>query len=396
MSIILDLSMRKNTFYALFLIACSATVSSRPLSAQEVKSEMNALLGPFRAIQPFIASQERFVDPKQRERVTEIIQDLRMNFHKLESLPSKYHALPGFDENVKAVADLLDDSSRRFNEGKTSYAWWRLRKLPSDCFTCHATYKVESRYSNAAVIDQSLDPLNRARFLLATRQFNEAQEAFLSVVKNSDYRINFNEALRSLVLITTRINRNPKEGAEQLREIARTTSLPDEDKRQALLWADELQAWSKESPKPALSAIRRAEQLIERGLKISPDAPTNDVALLRGTAILHQQLEEGTISRELRPRALYLLGFAYAKLPLFFSQSWAEMYLERCITEFPDSAVAKKAYAVYREQIIDDYTGTAGTDIPAEIKLHLEELHDKAYGLGKFSPIVNQRGHPKV
>jgi hypothetical protein len=58
--------------------------------------------------------------------------------------------------------------------------------------------------------------------------------------------------------------------------------------------------------------------------------------------------------------------------------------------------VAKRAYAVYREQIIDDYTGTAGTDIPAEIKLHLEELHDKAYSLGKFSPIVNQRGHPKV
>lgn len=357
---------------------------------------MNALLVPFRAIQPYIASEERFVDPEQRDKIAEIIQDLRLNFHKLERIPSKYHTLPGFDENVKSVADLLDDSSRRFNEGKTSYAWWRLRKLPSDCFTCHATYKVENRYSNAGVIDQSLDPLNRARFLLATRQFNEAQDAFVSVLKNSDYRLNFNEALRSLVLITTRINRNPKEGAEQLREIVRTTTLPDEDKREALQWADELHAWSKERSQPNLSAVLRAEQLIERGSKVSPDARQNDVALLRGTAILHQQLEEGKIPRELRPRALYLLGFAYTKLPLFFSESWAEMYLERCITEFPGSAVAKKAYTAYREQIFDEYTGTAGTDIPAEMKLHLEELHDKAYGVGKFSPVVNQHGRPKV
>lgn len=380
--------MKKNSYYTLAYIACSASIALTSVIAQEVRSTMNSLLHPFKAIQPYIASEDKFLSPGNTERVFKVIQDLRANFHKLEDVSSKYHALPGFDENLKAVADLLDDSSTRFNEGKKSYAWWRLRKLPSDCFTCHATYKVESRYSNAGVIDQSLDPLNRARFLLATRQFNEAQEAFLSVLKDPEYQLNFNEALRSLVLITTRINRTPAEGAQQLKSIVHNTELPDEDAREALQWANELDAWSKEKPSPSGNSIQRAERLIQLGSNTSPDSPQNDVALLRGTTILHQQLEDGKLSAELRPRALYLLGFAYTKLPLFFSESWAEMYLERCINEFPGTVMAQKAYLVYREQIIDDYTGTAGTDIPAEIKLHLDELHHKAFGAGKFSPLV--------
>jgi hypothetical protein len=64
------------------------------------------------------------------------------------------------------------------------------------------------------------------------------------------------------------------------------------------------------------------------------------------------------------------------------------MYLERCISEFPGTKTAKQAYAVYRGQIIDDYTGTAGTEIPDEIKLHLEELRKKAHDEGNFTPIV--------
>jgi len=369
---------------------CLALTSSCPLQAQEVKAGMNSLLIPFKAIQPYIAKEDRFLDPKNSDKVRDIIQDLRANFHKLENIPSKYHTLPGFDENIRSVADLLDDSSRRFAEGKTSYAWWRLRKLPTDCFTCHATYKVESHYSNSNVIDQTLDPLSRARFLLATRQFNEAQDAFLAVLKDPEYRLTYNEALRSLVLITTRINRNPAEGAELLRSLSQTATLPEEDAREALQWADELQAWSKEKSVAATDQMRKAEQLIQRGSQGSADSSQNDVALLRGTAILHQKLEAGTLSKELRPRALYLLGFAYTKLPLFFSESWAEMYLERCIGEFPRTATAQKAYTTYREQIIDDYTGTAGTDIPAEVKLHLEELRKKAFGEGNFSPIVQR------
>jgi hypothetical protein len=368
--------------------ALSGMLVMSSANAEEVRANMNQLLEPFRSIQPYIAAQERFMDPDASNEIADLIDDLRKNFHKLESVPSKYHKLPGFDENLQAVSDLLDDSSRRFAEGKRSYAWWRLRKLPSDCFTCHATYKVSSHYSNPAVVDESLDPLNKGRFLLATRQFAEAQGEFLKALQDPRNTIYYNEALRSLLLIATRIDKNPSEGIATLERALQTTRLPEDDAREVTQWLKELRSWAHEKPSASKNSVAFAEQLITGGAVSSPMRPQNDVSLLRGTAILHQLLEQGALKKEVRPQALYLLGFAYTKLPLFFSESWAEMYLERCINEFPGSPNAKRAFSAYREHIVDDYTGTAGTEIPDEVQLHLQELRKKAFGEPDFKGVV--------
>lgn len=349
---------------------------------------MDSLLMPFRAIQPYIVSQEKFVSSENHDAVLGIIQDLRKNFHRIESVPSSYHSLPGFDENITIVTELLDDASRRFSEGKTSYAWWRLRKLPADCFTCHSTYKVTSHYSNEAVIDSSLDPLNKGRFLVATRQFASAQNEFLKVLQDPNMRLYYNEALRSLLLIATRIDKSPADGIKILTEAIESSKLPEEDARETTRWIKELSTWSKEKASPVKNSLAFAEQLITSGAVSSPTRDQNDVALLRGTAILHKLLEDGTLKKELRSQALFLMGFAYTKLPLFFSESWAEMYLERCIREYPGSMNAKRAFTTYRSQVVDDYTGAAGTEIPDEVKLHLEELRRKAFGEVGFDSVV--------
>jgi hypothetical protein len=208
------------------------------------------------------------------------------------------------------------------------------------------------------------------------------------VLKDRDSRLYFNEALRSLLLISIRIEKDPLEGVATLQRVLNTSDLPEEDAREAKSWMKQLTAWSAEKPARARDTVAFAEQLITTGATSSPTRMQDDVALLRGTAILHTQLEQGTIRKDARPRALYLLGFAYTKLPLFFSESWAEMYLERCIKEFPGTVTAKQAFSIYRDQIVDDYTGTAGTDIPAEVKLHLEELRKKAHGEPQFKGVV--------
>lgn len=380
----MNLSRPLCTFASLLGIFCAYYRAN----AEDVRGGMTSLLTPFREIQPYIVNEDLFSAADNEKRVSQILQDLRKNFHHLESVPSRYHELPGFDENLRSVTDLLDDSGRRFNEGKKSYAWWRLRKLPTDCFTCHSTYKVTSRYANEDVVDKSLDPLNRARFQLATRQFAEAQKSFSEVLRNPDYQFNFDESLRSLLLITTRINQNPADGIALFKEILITSKLPEEDAREVQRWIQELAHWSDEKNKTPKDPIAFGEKLITSGLSSSPDTFQNDVALLRGTALLHQQLEAGSLPKERRPRALYLLGFAYSQLPLFFAESWAEMYLERCIAEFPGSADAKLAFKVYRDRVIDDYTGTGGAHIPDEVRLRLEELRKKAYGEPSFGGMV--------
>ena len=361
-----------------------------PCAAQDVRQNMDSLLSAFRSIQPYIVDQQKFSEPGNRPRVSNLIQELRTNFHKLDKVPSRYKELPGFSENISLITNLLDDTARRLSEGKSSYAWWRLRKLPSNCFTCHATYKVSSHYTNTDVVDPSLDALNQGRFLLATRQFSAAQSRFLEVLKDPDLRFNYDEALRSLLLIQTRIAKSPREGAELFKEISTNSGIPEENRQEVERWISQLTLWGEEKTAVQPKPLAFAERLILAGTKTTPDASQNDVALLRATAILHDQLDSGSISSAQRSQSLYLLGYAYLKLPLFFAEDWSELYLERCISEFPGSSDAKASYRAYRDHIIDEYSGTAGISLPSDMKLHLEDLRLKAYGEKGLENIVKK------
>lgn len=370
----------KHLYTAILVTALTPFASPSLVVADEVKTSMQSLLEPLRKLQPYLANEEAFTDPENSDEIAKLIQVLRNDFHSLEEIPSRYKTLPGFKENISNVADLLDDSGRRFNEGKRAYAWWRARRIPMDCFSCHATYKVTSTYSNEAVIDSSLDPLDRARFLLATRQFSSAQETLTLVLHDPEYRMYYDEALRSLLLVVTRVAQDPKDGITLFQNIIKTADLPSDDKHTVERWIASLRSWSTSKKVQDRDELSTGEKLILTGSKHGIDFAQDDVALLRGTALVHKAIESGSLSGEQRKKALYLLGFAYAHLPQFFTEGWGEMYLEQCIEEFPNTQEAKWAFAMYKDKVLDDFTGSGGSNLPDEIKLHLEDLRKKAFG----------------
>ncbi len=352
--------------------------------AEDVKSSMQSLVHPLRGLQPYLVNEEAFTNPENREAIEGLLQTLRQDFHSLSQVPSRYKKLPGFETNLENTTDLIDDATRRFNEKKASYAWWRLQRLPTDCFTCHSTYKVSAHYSNDAAIDPSLNSLERARFLLATRQFVEAQKTLLSVLHDPEYLPYYDQTLRSLLIVVTRISKKPRDGAKLFEDILVTTKLPEDDSRSVRRWIKGLTDWSKSPPVPNSARIATGEKLIRSGLSHGIDFEQDDVALLRGTAMVHDALETGALSSEQRRKGLYMVGLAYSNLPLFFTEGWGEMYLEQCIEEFPNTHEAKLAYTAYRRNIFDEFTGSSGTHLPDEVRLHLEELRKKAYGEPSF------------
>ena len=62
------------------------------------------------------------------------------------------------------------------------------------------------------------------------------------------------------------------------------------------------------------------------------------------------------------------------------------MYLEQCIHEFPNTLESKWAFSIYRESVVNDFTGSGGSHLPDEVKLHLEDLRQQAFGEPVFSP----------
>jgi hypothetical protein len=377
--------MKKSSLILLLATLAHPLLLAEPLRAQEVKEGMHSLLKPLRELQPFIADQDRFSAPANKQKVGKLLQDLRANFHSLESIPSRYRKVPGFSENLTLMSNLLDDATRRFSEGKVSYAWWRARGIPSSCFACHATYKVSASYSNEGAIDPSLDALDRARFLLATRQFPQAQEALLQVLKDPTFRFSYDEALRSLLIVVTRINKSPNEGIALFKSVLATSKLPEEDAHEVRGWIESLEKWREGKTPTEYDSLATGEKLILAGAARGLEYYQDDVSLLRGTAIIHDMLEKGGVSPEQRRRGLYLLGFAYGSLPGYFAESWAGMYLEQCISEFPGTKDAQRAYRVYRDMTTDEFTGSGGTNLPDEVKLHLEELRQKAFGEPSFA-----------
>ncbi len=353
--------------------------------AQEVKQGMHALLKPLRELQPFIADQELFSDPSNKKKVGALLQSLRTNFHSLESIPSRYQNVPGFKENLTLMSDLLDDSTRRFSEGKVSYSWWRAQGIPSNCFACHATYKVSTTYSNQGAIDPSLNSLERARFLLATRQFPQAQEALLQVLKDPNFRFSYDEALRSLLIVVTRINKSPNEGIALFKDVLATSKLPEEDAHEVHGWIESLERWRDGKAPADKGSLAVGEKLIVSGAARGLEYYQDDVSLLRGTAMIHDVLENEVVTPEQRRHGLYLLGFAYSSLPGYFAESWGGMYFEQCINEFPGTKDAQRAYRVYRDMITEEFTGSGGTSLPDEVKLHLESLRQKAFGEPSFA-----------
>ena len=364
----------------------SLTLPAAIPSAEEVQSSMQKLLTPLRTLQPFLADQDKFTEDDNTDEIHEQLVALRRDFHSLERMPTHYRSQPGFQESVKNVAELLDDASRRFDEGRKEYAWWRLQRLPTDCFSCHATYKVSSQYSNTAMIDESLNPLERARFLMATRQFAEAKKTLIAALEDPSYRLYDDQILRSLLLIETRITKDPMESLAMFRAILKSDKLPLDDAHTVERWLKGLEAWSKAPPLREANKLASGERLIRSGATRGIDFAQDDVALLRGTALVHESLEAGNLSESQRRKAIYLLGFAYSHLAHFFTEGWDELYLEKCIEEFPNTQEAKWAYDVYSDKVMDEFTGSGGSNIPAEVKLHLEDLRKKAYGEKEFAP----------
>ena len=364
----------------------SLTLPAAIPSAEEVQSSMQKLLTPLRTLQPFLADEDKFTDSDNSDEIHKQLVDLRRDFHSLERLPTKYKSQPGFQESVKNVAELLDDASRRFDEGRKEYAWWRLQRLPTDCFSCHATYKVSSQYSNTAMVDESLNPLERARFLMATRQFAEAKRTLSAALEDPTYRLYDDQILRSILLIETRVSKDPKESLTMFKGILKSGDLPLDDAHTVERWLKGLESWSKAPAVSGANKLATGEKLVRAGATRGIDYAQDDVALLRGTALIHESLEAGNLNEPQRRKAIYLLGYAYSQLPQFFTEGWDELYLEKCIEEFPNSQEAKWAYDIYSDKVMNDFTGSGGSTIPAEVKLHLEDLRKKAYGESEFAP----------
>ncbi|MBX7137985.1 MAG: hypothetical protein K1X83_08380 [Oligoflexia bacterium] len=364
-------------------------VGATPSFAQEVKKEMRGVYQNFRDLQPYLYDAKAFEDPKNTDRVLKLIKTLSSNFHSVEKFPESARQEPGFAFNLGLINEMLDDAALRLKEGKRSYALWRLRTVSNSCIGCHVTFKASTAFAGGAIDKMKLDTFQKGEFYLATRQYNEAEQALIAVLKDAKLSRNYIRALRRLLVIFVRIKGEPQSALDKINELSAPLKLTTDERDEVKSWTVALQNWAKEPPETEHN-LPFAERLIRDAVNL-PD-PLFDrvdaVELLRATAMLHGFLSKKGQPAEERSQTLYLLGFAYSRLPTFFNDALAELYLEQCISEFPGSYEAKRAYRLYVEVVTQQYTGSGGMNVPPDVDTRMLELHDKAFGVQPLDPKV--------
>jgi hypothetical protein len=349
-----------------------------------VKSEMQSLYTPLKELLPFLADQSRFTESGNKPVIAKNLDALRNGFHTVEAIPSRYQKMPGFSFAVVQLREILDDATSRFSEGKSDYAWWRSRVVPGACFACHATYNVKSVYSSHDIIDPALPLMEQARFNLATRRFAEAEQVLLKVLATPEQRINYGEALKSLLTVELRVYDDPTHTVQTLKQVQTSSNLAEDDLEELQRWVQTLSS-QKKRVVGEKDLIKEGERLISAGLPKRMDDFHDTPLLLMGTILLQRGLERmDPLTAEERRKALLLLGSAYAQLPLYFAESWSSLYLEQCINEFPGTREAKQAFKAYKESLVDQFTGSSGTNFPAEVAEKLDNVRKKAYAIPEF------------
>jgi tetratricopeptide (TPR) repeat protein len=278
---------------------------------------------------------------------------------------------------------LQQDANRalaRYDEGRTENAAFLVRQATENCVACHT--KLESpgdspRAANfVAASDLAKLPAGeRARLLIATRQFDEAEKVLEQLVTDpATPPSQLLPALTDYLIVSVRVKGDYARPIPTLEKVA---ARPD-------LWRrlrDDVQQWirslrelePKRGAKPELAIAR---QRIDRARSLVP-YPADHAGLVEyvdASGILHRFLEAKPASKQEAAEAWYLLGVTESETARGFWVSQADLYLETAIRTDPKSPSAEPAYALLEEGIVLDYSGSAGVNVPHAERDRLAEL----------------------
>lgn len=350
---------------------------------QDLSQALNKLL-------PLMSDTKAFNDPANEVAIRDAASRLKKLSHQVRA-SEKPAADPAYDSIARMLDEDLARAVSALATGNRDYARLTIRESIGYCIQCHTQTasgpnfpKLELGYDPS-----SLSPLGRGDFYAATRQFDRALSAYQEGVRDSAYAkrdvFGWERAVKSALAIAVRFKQDPSEAQKIARAVQSNKSAPESLKIAAKSWSRSIAEWSKQAsakkPEPPLSL---AQKLIDQADARQDISDPQDVPYLRASALLHQWLSENPAkagqSNLERAKALWLAGrSAEASRELNF---WTlhERYYELCIDDAPKTETAKSCYKLLSDSVVTGYTGSSGTNLPADEERRLAKLKAKAFG----------------
>jgi hypothetical protein len=387
--------MNKRFQHGLFLLlamltfnACqSKNQASDHETAREWSNSMQKMAHDVRELIPYLYDRTAFHEPKNHDKIGVSLKNFSEHVHKIT--PKMGEQLLGEDPLVSFSLESLEGDLRRsyqaFELNQLEYSRTVAKGSLNHCFRCHSVSQSGStvQWNLEGLSQLNLDPTEKIDLLVATRKYPEAialMEGQLSDEELlSNHPFDFDAILRRYLALTIRVQNDPARALTEMNRVAAHSGLPHYIQEQVQGWRVSLKSWIREKKKPSkkISKLEQAQREIDRArdLQQYPQDHAGDVEYLRATVSLHESLK-----KHLKPNdeaeALYLLGRAYEVLDELGSWNLHEAYFESCVRKAPKSDWAKLCYSRFEASVLQGYSGSSGTHIPAYEKDKLKTLKD--------------------
>ena len=334
-------------------------------------SSMNNLKQNMLNLQPYIFNSNKFKDAKNYSFLQKNIHELAVEASNVKHSPM----IKNLDPTTRFVAAQFSEELQRadtnFKEGWAEYSRSQLVKVTSYCLECHTRMNQGPSFKadqDNQVFVKTLPVINQIEFMIAFREFDAAFNLVLKDLKEikPDIRIeNKTDTIAKLGLqIAVQFMNDPARAHQITQAIDTNPSLPNYLKKPNQLWKKSIANWESNVGGRKLSDVRA---LVKNRI--------SEIEDMRAIPILLNLLTENLNQNELG-EVLLLTGQSYDELHPFSTLALHENYYESCIHKAPETSWAKICLSKYSDSIIMGYSGSSGTNIPKDVKGHLESLRN--------------------
>lgn len=377
-----------NLFLGLFLILIAPMTG-----AKSTRKVMDGIFKSYVELIPFLSSEKKFFDKKNEKKILTHLTNISQYFAK-----SKHQKLfgkaPGLAPSFEMMNTHLKETIDVFDSGHKLFAYKKAQATGAICMTCHtqldhlkkgAFFKHLSDFS----AETFSDSFAYAEFLFLVRSYKKSVRYYKKAI---DERILINKKLKSandtlvekeiktslqrIITIYTKIDFNPIKARTLIEDYAKNKQISLILRENINAWVKNLKIWEKNDPSIKSNAditkfVKTYLSKIDTGEDF--DATGSDISLLVASGKFSHYLRQHPQGAN-TPMILYWLAKTERKLNHNYFYSLAELYLEKCITDYAGSASAKNCFKQYENDLILGFSGSAGTFIPKNEKRKLEKL----------------------
>jgi hypothetical protein len=359
-----------------------ATETNSEKQQAATRSIMAKIFSSLTTVLPLSMNGKEFSDPKNRDKILAELRNMRDGTNALvdhtKSLDGSYEFI------AKSMSRDIKDIYNWYDKGATSESRYLLQQVSENCISCHVKLpdpghapRMDHFFKEVAV--SKLSAPEKARLQVALRQFDDALRTWEEMFKTwpKPGELFAMDTLPEYLKVVIRVKSDPKRALDTLDSLTKRTDLPKFMAREVDAWKNSLRNLAGDISKQG-NELNRSKKIIQNARR-SMEYPMDRTALVDfivASGLLNRFMQGKVITADNKAEAYYLLGMTEALIGRTTWLSQTDYYLEASVRSAPKSKTALKALDALEQQILTEYSGSGGTNIPDEVEANLEELRN--------------------